>query len=537
MMQAIRKPAQPVIFPYIRWSSDQQETGDSLQRQVDAITTYATKEGWTLPKFIKDEGLSAWQPEPVAENVLRGKLGKLLKDAEAGKLPKGAILIAERQDRFCRRFLAWQEMLQTFMKAGIEVRTILDGMIYNTKTFGLQQYMMSGVASFLSQEESDKKSDACGKAWRRKHDNAANKPVTAVCPAWLKLKGNEFQPIPERAKVVRHIFEQNAAGIGALKIAKDLNKRKVPTFSNAKGWYDSYVGAILNNTATIGEGYGQPDYFPAVIDSELFYKAKNARATRGNNGGGSKGENKSNLFSAVARCAYCGSAMRYRNKGTRSYLQCNKARRGLGCEKTVWNYKDFEKTFVDYVRAIPSEKLDNAEATKATELHNQREAVKGRIVEHGEKLEALVDALDKVNSPTIIAKIAAREKAKTDDMALLEKVEREIASLAKATDGKDLQASSVHPLLVNYEKRAHYAQLVENVVDKVIIAPAGSAPCKNIKSWYLVGDKPEEGKRNPKIDMKNHPGMQLPWFAIFLRDVQETQLYAAPGTVIVSTKD
>src|SRR5215467_8048793 len=103
MMQAIRKPSKPVIFPYVRWSSDQQESGDTLHRQVDVITAYAAKEGWTLPDFIRDEGLSAW----TGENVSRGNLGKLLKDAEAGKLPKGSIIIAERQDRFCRRFTAW----------------------------------------------------------------------------------------------------------------------------------------------------------------------------------------------------------------------------------------------------------------------------------------------------------------------------------------------------------------------------------------------------------------------------------------------
>ena len=431
-------------------------------------------------------------------------------------------------------------MLDTFMDAGIEVRTILDGMIYNKKTYGLQQYMMSGVASFLSQEESDKKSDACGKAWRRKRDNAASKPVTAVCPAWLKLVNGKFQIIKDRAEVVRHIFEQNATGIGAFKITRDLNSRKVPPFSDsAKGWYESYVGAILNNTATIGEGYGQPDYFPAVVDSELFYRAKNARAARGNNGGGSKGETKSNLFSSIARCAYCGSAMRFRDKGNgKSYLQCSQALRGNGCERTVWRYQDFEKTFADFVRDIPSEELDDAEATKATELRNQVEALRGRIVEHGEKLEALVEALedlrrDKINSPTIIAKIAEREKAKTDDAALLEKVEREITSLAKSTAGKDLQVHSVHSLLVGYDKRAHYAQLLSNVVERVIVAPAGSAPIKNAKHVLTVGKTAYEhvvGKKQTKTD----GDLDSPWFAIILRDdPSHVKVYGVPGTVVM----
>ena len=62
------------------------------------------------------------------------------------------------------------------------------------------------------------------------------------------------------------------------------------------------------------------------------------------NGAGRKGTSFTNIFSGIAKCAYCGSPMKFENKGPRpkggTFLVCDGARRGLGCEIARWRYDD-----------------------------------------------------------------------------------------------------------------------------------------------------------------------------------------------------
>ena len=114
--------------------------------------------------------------------------------------------------------------------------------------------------------------------------------------------------IPDHVVIVRRIFNEAAdLGMGADLIARRLNREKVPTFGRSKGWHKSYVLKILGSRAVLGEFQPRTtrgeiqiepktDYFPAVIEPELFYRAQAAREKRRQGGGGRKGERISNLF-------------------------------------------------------------------------------------------------------------------------------------------------------------------------------------------------------------------------------------------------
>jgi len=69
-----------------------------------------------------------------------------------------------------------------------------------------------------------------GEAWAAKRAKATTTPLTAKVPGWLQLdraKG-KIKLIPERAKIVRQIFEMTLKGVGQDSIAKQLNARHVP---------------------------------------------------------------------------------------------------------------------------------------------------------------------------------------------------------------------------------------------------------------------------------------------------------------------
>ena len=208
-----------------------------------------------------------------------------------------------------------------------------------------------------------------GAAWANKRANAKSRPLTSICPAWLTLSKDKtrYEVIAKRAQIVRSIFEDSAAGMGNYSITRRLNQSRVPHFGRSRGWCTSYVSNITINRSVLGEfqphqivngkrvpvGSTIPNYFPAIVDEDLFYRVQALRRQRKISGSGRKGLYVSNLFTRLATCAYCGSPMRFENKGYGpnggTYLSCDNSRRGLGCERVGWRYEDFETLFLAFV--------------------------------------------------------------------------------------------------------------------------------------------------------------------------------------------
>src|ERR1700686_4674214 len=90
----------PVAYRYIRFSTPQQELGDSERRQVEDSRAYAELNGFTLDESIGvDRGLSGF----TGSNIATGALGQFIKRIEAGKIPKGSALLVESPDRISRQ--------------------------------------------------------------------------------------------------------------------------------------------------------------------------------------------------------------------------------------------------------------------------------------------------------------------------------------------------------------------------------------------------------------------------------------------------
>ena len=194
--------------------------------------------------------------------------------------------------------------------------------------------------------------------------------LTKKCPARLRVNSERtaFEVIADRAKIVQRIFERAARGQGSNVITRLLNREGVPVFGKSNGWIESYVTKILKNRAVLGEfqphtkingkrtpkGHVAKDYFPKIIDEELFLKVQVGRRERALVGGGRRGPKQRNLFTHIAKCRYCGSSMRFINKGEGpkggKYLRCSASVRGMDCVSQSWRYESFEKSVFAFVR-------------------------------------------------------------------------------------------------------------------------------------------------------------------------------------------
>lgn len=391
----------PRAYSYLRMSTDIQLKGDSRRRQLEASSAYAEANALELAKEdqLEDIGISAFK----GANVREGALGQFLKAVETGSVPTGSYLLVESLDRISRQKIsAGLTLFLGIINAGINVVTLTDKRVYRAGEPDLTDLIVSLVTMSRAHEESLVKSQRLGAAWENKRKQASSgRPMTKWAPAWLALSPDRerFDPIPERVDVVRSIFEDAAAGIGMYRIVVRLNDSRTPTFNPSNGWHQSYVSKILSNRAVLGEfqphkrldGKHLPDgkpiesYFPAIVDRELFYRAQNGKEQRRVNGAGRKGAGFANLFGGLAACAYCGSAMKFENKGSGrkggAYLICDRSKRQLGCVATRWRYRDFEASFLAFVQELDLDSIinvsDDAVARKA--LEDERSALQGEL--------------------------------------------------------------------------------------------------------------------------------------------------------------
>jgi hypothetical protein len=268
-----------------------------------------------------------------------------------------------------------------------------------------------------------------------KRANAAEKPLTAVCPAWLRLDCDRFVVIEDRAEVVRRVFTEAAAGKGQHAIAEGLNRDGVPTFGHrgrqGKHWHRSYVVKLLQSLAAIGTcvphrmDYSKgkprriaqdavPGYYPAVVDPALWEQVQAIRTSqqplRGRHAHTGVVRN---VLAGLARCAHCGSTMTRMTKGGRwVYLVCTKAKAGAGCSYRLVPYQPVEYAILNGADRIAYEcPTGNPEADLAA---RKVDALDDQISLLQDDIARLIGYAGRTRSPAIAQQVVDLEAAIED---------------------------------------------------------------------------------------------------------------------------
>jgi DNA invertase Pin-like site-specific DNA recombinase len=388
--------------------------GDSLRRQLEASEKYAQANDLQLVDAIegiplKDIGVSGYR----GANSKDGVLAKFLEHLEQGKIEGGSILLVESLDRLSRNAVV--DALQQFISIvsyDIEIVTLADGQRYTKQSLNenASQLFVSLGIMMRANEESAIKAKRLKASWDNKRRNAARKPLTSIAPAWLAFdkETGKFEVVEDRATVVKTMFEMCAHVCGHHSIVKCLNEKQIPPFAHAQFWQLSYVKKILKNRAVLGEyqphamvegkrqpaGEPIPDYFPRIIDDELFHLASAATKRRTVNGSGRKGNTYANLLTGLTYCGSCGAKMTLRNRGGDSgaakTLVCARAKVKGGCNTPEWRYESVERNLVKHLREIDfSELLGNKNV--GVEIENQLVALKNQRDEKQTNLNKFLD--------------------------------------------------------------------------------------------------------------------------------------------------
>jgi DNA invertase Pin-like site-specific DNA recombinase len=533
-------------------STELQLKGDSRRRQLDASRAYAEANGLELAEGaeLEDIGVSAFR----GANAKEGALGQFLEAVKAGSIRPGSYLIVESLDRLSReQVLKAQSLFLNIIQAGIHLVTLTDGRVYRAGTSDLGDLIISLVIMSRAHEESQTKSHRISAAWKNKRAQAtAQRPMTKWCPAWLNLSPDRsgYVPNPERVEIVRQIFRDTAAGIGMYSVASRLNKSKIPTFGGPNGWHQSYVAKILANRAVLGEfqphvrvdgkrvphGDQIKDYFPAIIDEELFYQAQLAKSQRRGSGAGRKGAAFTNLFSGLARCAYCRSPILFENKGGGpkggTYLVCDGAKRQRGCPSLRWRYRDFEASFLAFVEELDVGSVVNAtsHSEKRTKLERELAALKGELLTVRDLMEKTYDVLNQGGPVEFITgKLNDLDKRRTE---LSEEIK------AKSAEQEDLLSRETRyrhskqeiKQLVDrlqmpakeelFKLRAQIASQLKVIVETLSVGSVGEQPRMSVAIERLrqsSGSETEDVVAHME-QLASHPDQSRRYFAVGFRD-------------------
>jgi len=360
----------PKAYSYIRFSTPEQEKGDSLRRQESEARKYAEEHGLTLDENqkYKDLGKSGYK----GFNRINGALRDFLNLVDSGNIPKGSVLIVEHLDRLSREKVS--DALTLFMNLihkGIRIATLQDNKEYDKDSIDKNptELLISIILMSAAHDESLKKSIRAKKTIEEKIKKLQNKEIrifTKQCPLWLEYSDDksEFVPIPEVCEAIKLIFKKKLEGKGSYKIQRELNsdpnvwKPPVSKKNKSGGWRDGYIDKILRSRRVIGEfqphenktikviedgreiettkrvavGDSIKNYYPKIMDEGTFFRVqeiiKQNSTLPGNAGGGNKDKAK-NLFSNIAKCGICGSTMQYMHTGKNvwNYLVCDSAKR------------------------------------------------------------------------------------------------------------------------------------------------------------------------------------------------------------------
>jgi len=192
--------------------------------------------------------------------------------------------------------------------------------------------------------------------------------------------------------------------------------------------------------------------------------------------------------------------MRYIDKGKKGgqRLICDGFMRGLGCPASYgWSYKDFETSFLYFVKEINLNELFQSEtnAFRLNELNNKLLSYEGEIHDMEERRERTYNLLTRSKFPgqTLEAKYAELE-AGIDTLQTVYKTlteERDAILVAKLnTDESQQHLVSIVESIQrsdtndNYDGRTRLASMLSSIVETIQVFPAGRLwPLKQVAEF------------------------------------------------------
>jgi DNA invertase Pin-like site-specific DNA recombinase len=504
-------------YSYIRFSHPEQSKGDSLRRQTEEAAQWCARNNVQLDTSttLHDLGKSAYTGKH-RQNPDRNALAAFLQLVERGKIPRGSYLIIENLDRLSREEeVPARHLLTSILMAGIRVVQLSPSELILTDKSPGWDIMRAVMELSRGHGESAIKSDRIGKAWRQKKKLARENGtlLTRRLPAWVEVRDGKLRLIPERAAVVRLIFELAIAGYGLASIVTKLTADGVPSFGSDKvkpgntrpahtaKWNRQYLSSILKDRRALGEHQpcnrdGTPDgppiagYFPAVVSEETWLAARAASEQRRRKPG--RVSKRINVFAGLLKDA--------RDGGT-YYLTKVSSRKGntlpvlLNLNGTEGRKKRCSFPFPTFEAAVLSHlhEIDPRELLDGVNGHDEVTQLEGEFGQLEKDIAALVVDLDTHGeSPVLYARLRAKESRKAEVGERLAEAKRKAANpLSSAWAEAKSLIGFLDEAADKDDARLRLRAAIRRIVDSIwlLVVPRGTDRLAAVQVWFAGGER------------------------------------------------
>lgn len=317
---------------YIRWSTDDQSDGTTLEVQLAGCQHYVLSQGWQV-----NDDLTFVDDGYTGGNLDRPGLTKLRQLVKQGKVD---CVVAFKVDRLSRSVIDTVNLVleewdgRTYLKSAREP-------IDTTTAMGKQFFYM--LVSYAEWERTVIRERTV--SGRRRRAEQGYKP-SAVAPygyTHSSTRTGAVEVVPTEAEIVKEIFRLCNSGLGAKAIANALNERGTPFRDNGL-WADKtilymlrnriYVGDMVYGKVTHNPRYGKEDgetawvkaeplvvenspFIPPIVSRDDFRVAQEmlTRRQRGPRKPSGRANSSPYLLSGIAKCR-CGYGL-YAKKETK----------------------------------------------------------------------------------------------------------------------------------------------------------------------------------------------------------------------------
>lgn len=286
----------PRLYSYVRFSSERQAKGQSLERQKSSIENLVKKiaieHNLEIFEEYQDFGVSAFK----GKNATEGALSDFIKHVESGKIPRGSYLLIESLDRFSRANpMNAVNMFTSLLLKGIVVITGIDNQIYKVSEVNndtLQQLMFSVMLFSRANEESETKSkrtiaSALSKI-KRHQQRQPGDPVVAIKELgqdkwWIDSSSGFVKPHPVYYPIAQKLIELKQKGYSNRLILSYLQENHpAPTEGRSRGkWNMQHASRIIEPAIhgqkvinVNGESFTLDDYYPAIVTKDEYERLK-----------------------------------------------------------------------------------------------------------------------------------------------------------------------------------------------------------------------------------------------------------------------
>ena len=472
-----------MAYGYVRWSTNDQDQGDSLDRQTRAITEFATRKGLFITEkdMMIDDGVSD------GKNLAKGKLGRFIRRIIAKELPACPLFI-EDLDRFTRS----QETdalfaMSDLIRAGVTVHVVRGEKVFNGKPGAMEWTGLLWQAKTNAEYLQRCKGHGVN-TWNRIGKVNPGEAMYSQLPAWLTAPKREWRGpaqkmrvIADRARLIKRIYKMALEGNGSRKIAATLDREKIATWSGVRTWSPDYINKLLADRRLLGEHQRTTldekgnrtdaellvSYYPKVIEPGLFARVQTARAAIwkahcGKSGNGKARKESPNLFAGLlVDCKTgCSYTLRLDTKVTKDGKR--KSYPKLICKLPGGKYHIIH--FVEFrdnlLSVLMSENWESIFSVQASEdLTSQIESAKAELDSAGAQRKLLLAArsdksLTESERAMVVGDYLASVKRETAAAAELETLQSRLSSFDAACP-LSIQAPSLAEL------KARIAELVK----------------------------------------------------------------------------